>query len=57
MRITQRLKSIIPTILEEGDYDVHKIWQIVNEPNDCEFTYDEIDFVISWIWKKCGMVE
>jgi len=56
-RMTQRLKSIIPTILEEGDWDTNKIWQIVNEPNDCDYTYDEITFVIEWIWKQCGMDE
>jgi len=55
--MTQRLKSIIPTILEEGDWDTNKIWQIVNEPNDCDYTYDEITFVIEWIWKQCGMDE
>lgn len=57
LRMTQRLKYIIPTILEEGDYDTDKIWQIINEPDDCNYTYDEITFVIEWIWKKCGMVE
>lgn len=56
-RITQRLKLIIPTILEEGDYDTDKIWQIINEPHDCNYTYDEITFVIEWIWKKLGMCE
>ena len=57
MRMTKRLKSIIGTILEEGDYDTNKLWQILNEPDDCDFTYAEIEFVINWIWKKCGMFE
>lgn len=59
VRLTNKEKSIIYTVLEDGIYNTRNTLSHLNGDGGYEckedFTKEEVDRVIVWILNKCGV--
>ena len=52
-RITKRIKQLAYGLIEEGiGYEWYYLKERVLDDTDSEYTYEEYQIAIEWIWKK-----